>query len=106
VVYDALCKPTAQKMAQEKPGQTLQPAALVHEPYLRLVDTEKARRSESRGHFFAAVAEAMSRILVQVARVGVVERKGAKSMVRGSVLSHRRAATFTASELFSRAKYS
>ncbi len=51
-------------MAQEKPGQTLQATALVHEAYLRLVDVEKAQHWDSRGHFFAAAAEAMRRILV------------------------------------------
>ena len=55
-------------MAQEKPGQTLQATALVHEAYLRLVDVEKAQHWNSRGHFFAAAAEAMRRILVENAR--------------------------------------
>ncbi len=55
-------------MAQEKPGQTLQATALVHEAYLRLVDVEKAQHWDSRGHFFAAAAEAMRRILVEKAR--------------------------------------
>jgi RNA polymerase sigma factor (TIGR02999 family) len=58
----------AQKMAQEKPGQTLQSTALVHEAYLRLVDVEKAQHWNSRGHFFRAAAEAMRRILVENAR--------------------------------------
>ena len=56
------------KLAQEKPGQTLQATALVHEAYLRLVDVEKAQHWNSRGHFFAAAAEAMRRILVENAR--------------------------------------
>jgi RNA polymerase sigma factor (TIGR02999 family) len=68
LVYDELRKLAAQKLAQEKPGQTLQATALVHEAYLRLVDTEKVQRWESRGHFFAAAAEAMRRILVENAR--------------------------------------
>jgi RNA polymerase sigma factor (TIGR02999 family) len=68
LVYDELRKLAAQKLAQEKPGQTLQATALVHEAYLRLVDTEKAQRWNSRGHFFAAAAEAMRRILVEQAR--------------------------------------
>jgi RNA polymerase sigma factor (TIGR02999 family) len=68
LVYDELRKLAAQKLAQEKPGQTLQATALVHEAYLRLVDTEKVQRWESRGHFFAAAAEAMRRILVDEAR--------------------------------------
>ena len=55
-------------MAQEKPGQTLQATALVHEAYIRLVDVEKAQHWDSRGHFFAAAAEAMRRILVEQAR--------------------------------------
>ncbi len=55
-------------MAQEKPGQTLQATALVHEAYIRLVDTEKAQHWDSRGHFFTAAAEAMRRILVERAR--------------------------------------
>ena len=58
----------AAKLAQEKPGQTLESTALVHEAYLRLVDTEKAQHWNSRGHFFAAAAEAMRRILVDNAR--------------------------------------
>jgi RNA polymerase sigma factor (TIGR02999 family) len=68
LVYDELRKLAAQKLAQEKPGQTLQATALVHEAYLRLVNTEKAQRWNSRGHFFAAAAEAMRRILVESAR--------------------------------------
>ena len=68
LVYDELRKLAAQRLAQEKPGQTLQATALVHEAYLRLVDGERARRWNSRGHFFAAAAEAMRRILVENAR--------------------------------------
>jgi RNA polymerase sigma factor (TIGR02999 family) len=68
VVYDELRKLAAQKLAQEKPGQTLQATALVHEAYLRLVDVDKAQQWECRGHFFAAAAEAMRRILVENAR--------------------------------------
>ena len=68
LVYDDLRKLAAQKLAQEKPGQTLQATALVHEAYLRLVDQDQAQRWESRGHFFAAAAEAMRRILVDHAR--------------------------------------
>jgi RNA polymerase sigma factor (TIGR02999 family) len=68
LVYEELRKLAAQKLAQEKPGQTLQATALVHEAYLRLVDVEQARRWNSRGHFFAAAAEAMRRILVENAR--------------------------------------
>jgi RNA polymerase sigma factor (TIGR02999 family) len=68
LVYDELRKLAAQKLAQEKPGQTLQATALVHEAYLRLVGVEKAQQWDSRGHFFAAAAEAMRRILVENAR--------------------------------------
>ena len=68
LVYEELRNLAAQKLAQEKPGQTLQATALVHEAYLRLVDVEKAQRWNSRGHFFAAAAEAMRRILVEQAR--------------------------------------
>src|SRR4051794_26891727 len=64
LVYDALRQLAAQKLAREKPGQTLQATALVHEAYLRLVDADQARQWNSRGHFFAAAAEAMRRILV------------------------------------------
>ncbi|MBI3469714.1 MAG: sigma-70 family RNA polymerase sigma factor [Planctomycetes bacterium] len=68
LVYDELRKLAAQKVAQEKPGQTLQATALVHEVYIRLVDTDKVQRWDSRGHFFAAAAEAMRRILLNRAR--------------------------------------
>src|SRR6188474_3034992 len=78
LVYEELRKLAAAKLAQEKPGQTLQATALVHEAYLRLVDTEEARRWNSRGHFFAAAAEAMRRILIDGAR-----RKRAEKRSRG-----------------------
>src|SRR2546425_2434508 len=68
LVYDELRRLAAQKLAQENPGQTLQATALVHEAYLRLVDVEKVQHWDSRGHFFAAAAEAMRRILVDQAR--------------------------------------
>jgi RNA polymerase sigma factor (TIGR02999 family) len=68
LVYDALRKLAAQKLAQEKPGQTLEPTALVHEAFLRLVNAEKAQHWNSRGHFFAAAAEAIRRILIEQAR--------------------------------------
>jgi RNA polymerase sigma factor (TIGR02999 family) len=68
LVYDELRKLAARRLAQEKPGQTLQATALVHEAYLRLVDAGKAQHWNSRGHFFAAAAEAMRRILVENAR--------------------------------------
>jgi RNA polymerase sigma factor (TIGR02999 family) len=76
LVYDELRKLAAQKIAQEKPGQTLQATALVHEAYLRLVDVERARHWNSRGHFFAAAAEAMRRILVDQARRKLSLRRG------------------------------
>ena len=68
LVYDELRKLAAQKLAQEKPGQTLQATALVHEAYLRLVDAEGRKSWEGRGHFFATAAEAMRRLLVESAR--------------------------------------
>jgi RNA polymerase sigma factor (TIGR02999 family) len=68
LVYDELRRLAAQKLAQEKPGQTLEATALVHEAYIRLVDVDKAQHWNSRGHFFAAAAEAMRRILVERAR--------------------------------------
>jgi RNA polymerase sigma factor (TIGR02999 family) len=68
LVYDELRKLAAQRLAQEKPGQTLEATALVHEAYVRLVEGEKAQTWSSRGHFFAAAAEAMRRILVENAR--------------------------------------
>jgi RNA polymerase sigma factor (TIGR02999 family) len=68
LVYDELRKLAAAKLAHEKPGQTLQATALVHDAYLRLVDVEKAQGWNSRGHFFGAAAEAMRRILIDNAR--------------------------------------
>lgn len=68
LVYDELRKLAAAKMSQESPGQTLQATALVHDAYIRLVDVEQAQHWDSRGHFFAAAAEAMRRILVDNAR--------------------------------------
>jgi RNA polymerase sigma factor (TIGR02999 family) len=68
LVYDELRRLAAQKLAQERPGQTLEATALVHEAYLRLVGAEQAQHWDSRGHFFAAAAEAMRRILVDSAR--------------------------------------
>ena len=68
LVYDELRKLAAVKLAQEKPGQTLQATALVHDAYVRLVDVEKVQHWNSRGHFFGAAAEAMRRILVEQAR--------------------------------------
>jgi RNA polymerase sigma factor (TIGR02999 family) len=68
LVYNELRKLAAHKLAKEKPGQTLEATALVHEAYIRLVDTDKVQHWNGRGHFFAAAAEAMRRILVDQAR--------------------------------------
>src|SRR5690348_16361173 len=83
LVYDELRKLAAQKMAQETPGQTLQATALVHEAYLRLVGGERPGSSlpgwNSRGHFFAAAAEAMRRILVDQARRRHAAKRGGQA---------------------------
>ncbi|HZU37008.1 MAG TPA: ECF-type sigma factor [Gemmataceae bacterium] len=76
LVYDALRQLAAQKLAQEAPRQTLQATALVHEAYLRLVDVEQNQQWNSRGHFFAAAAEAMRRILVEQARSKQTDKRG------------------------------
>src|SRR5262249_15978695 len=76
LVYDELRKLAAQRLAHEQPGQTLQATALVHEAYLRLVDVEQAQHWNSRGHFFAACAEAMRRILVEQARRHQADKRG------------------------------
>jgi RNA polymerase sigma factor (TIGR02999 family) len=76
LVYDELRKLAAEKMAQEQPGQTLQATALVHEAYLRLVDVAKVQHWNSRGHFFAAAAEAMRRILIERARGKARAKRG------------------------------
>jgi len=68
IIYQELRQLAAQRLAQEKPGQTLQATALVHEAYIRLVDDNHEQRWNSRGHFFAAAAEAMRRILIESAR--------------------------------------
>src|SRR6516162_9671988 len=77
LVYDELRKLATKRLAREKPGQTLQATALVHEAYLRLVGEEEARHWDSRGHFFAAAAEAMRRILIDQARRRGAEKHGA-----------------------------
>jgi RNA polymerase sigma factor (TIGR02999 family) len=81
LVYDELRKLAAAKLAREKPGQTLQPTVLVHEAYVRLIDTDQTQEWNGRGHFFAAAAEAMRRILIENVRrknsrkrAGVFER--------------------------------
>ena len=76
IIYDELRKLAAQRLAHEKPGQTLQATALVHEAYLRLVDVDRAQHWNSRGHFFGAAAEAMRRILVENARRRAREKHG------------------------------
>jgi RNA polymerase sigma factor (TIGR02999 family) len=83
LVYDELRKLAAARLAQEKPGQTLQATALVHEAYLRLVGNENGQCWDGRGHFFAAAAEAMRRILVDNAR-----RR--QSLKHGGGVEHRR----------------
>jgi len=79
LVYDELRELAAQKLAQEKPGQTLQATALVHEAYVRLVDVDTAQQWNSRGHFFAAAAEAMRRILVEQARRRLAVKRGGRA---------------------------
>src|SRR5215471_14273932 len=82
LVYDELRRLAAERLAHEKPGQTLQPTALVHEAYLRLVDVDQAQHWNSRGHFFAAAAEAMRRILINRARdKGRLKRGGGRRRV-------------------------
>ena len=76
LVYDELRRLAARKLGHEKPGQTLDATALVHEAYLRLVDVEQAQRWDSRGHFFAAAAEAMRRLLIDQARQKQSQRRG------------------------------
>src|SRR5947209_7808396 len=77
LVYDELRQLAAQKLAQEKPGQTLQPTALVHEAYLRLVSADKQSHPyKDRGHFFAAAAAAMRRILIDNARRKHAQKRG------------------------------
>jgi RNA polymerase sigma factor (TIGR02999 family) len=76
LVYEELRKLARRRLAQEKPGQTLQATALVHEAYLRLVKVDRLQGWDSRGHFFAAAAEAMRRILIEQARWKQRERHG------------------------------
>jgi RNA polymerase sigma factor (TIGR02999 family) len=95
LVYDELRKLAAQRLANEKSGQTLQATALVHEAYLRLVDNEQSQHWNSRGHFFAAAAEAMRRILVDAARRKQRPKHGGErqrlEMDESSILSEHRA---------------
>lgn len=81
LVYDELRKLAAAKLAHEKPGQTLQATSLVHEAYVRLVDVQQAQDFNSRGHFFAAAAEAMRRILVDQARRKQTDKHGGRLRV-------------------------
>src|SRR5437763_2655602 len=76
LVYDELRKLAAHRLADEQPGQTLQPTALVHEAYVRLVGGDKPQEWNGRGHFFAAAAEAMRRILVEAARRKGRQKRG------------------------------
>lgn len=76
LVYDELRKLAAARMSEEKPGQTLQATSLVHEAYIRMVDVEQAQHWNSRGHFFAAAAEAMRRILIDEARKKGARKRG------------------------------
>jgi RNA polymerase sigma factor (TIGR02999 family) len=76
LVYEELRQLAAAKLARDRPGQTLQATALVHEAYLRLVDVDQAQHWNSRGHFFAAAAEAMRRILVDAARSRKAQKRG------------------------------
>lgn len=82
LVYDELRKLAQSKLAQEKPGQTLQATALVHEAYLRLVGADQVQGWNSRGHFFGAAAEAMRRILIDNARRNGRQKRGGPSRQR------------------------
>jgi RNA polymerase sigma factor (TIGR02999 family) len=79
LVYNELRRLAAEKVSQEQPGQTLNATALVHEAYLRLVDVEQSQHWNSRGHFFAAAAEAMRRILVEQARRKAVRQRNGQA---------------------------
>ena len=85
IVYEELRKLAARRLALEKPGQTLQPTALVHEAYLRLVGNATDKHWDNRGHFFAAAAEAMRRILVEKRAASKVASTGAKFRGRMSI---------------------
>lgn len=87
LVYEELRKLAAQKLGQERPGQTLEATALVHEAYLRLVDTEKVQHWNSRAHFYAAAAEAMRRILVERARSKQRLKRGGGRSGRNSTIT-------------------
>jgi RNA polymerase sigma factor (TIGR02999 family) len=99
LVYGELRKLAAHKLAREAPGQTLQATALVHEAYLRLVDADAIQRWDSRGHFFAAAAEAMRRILIDNARRKQTGRHGG-GWQRHELLEAELAIDSTGNELF------
>ena len=99
IVYDELRKLAAARLADEKPGQTLQPTALVHEAYLRLVGDGQPRDWNGRGHFFAAAAEAMRRILIDAARRKKADKAGA-GWQRQELLDAELAVDSTGDDLF------
>ena len=99
LVYDELRQLAAQRLAHEAPGQTLSPTALVHEAYLRLVDVKDPQHWEGRGHFFAAAAEAMRRILIDNARRKQAEKHGG-GWQRHKLLEAELAIDSTGAELF------
>jgi RNA polymerase sigma factor (TIGR02999 family) len=92
LVYDELRKLAADRLVRERPGQTLQPTALVHEAYMRLIDGDANRRWNSQGHFFGAAAEAMRRILIESARRKQRQKRGGNyqqmSIDRVDLVSH------------------
>jgi RNA polymerase sigma factor (TIGR02999 family) len=99
LVYDALRKVAARKLAREKPGQTLTPTALVHEAYLRLMDGEAPGDWDGQGHFFAAAAESMRRILVENARRKQSAKAGG-GRARHEILESELAVDSTGDDLF------
>jgi RNA polymerase sigma factor (TIGR02999 family) len=99
LVYDELRSLAAARLVQEKPGQTLEATALVHEAYLRLVNVEKAQQWSSRGHFFAAAAEAMRRILIDNARRKKADKAGG-GWQRQEMIDTELAVDSTGDELF------
>jgi RNA polymerase sigma factor (TIGR02999 family) len=99
LVYDALRRLAAEQLAGEKPGQTLQATALVHEAYIRLIDVEKAQHWDGRGHFFAAAAQAMRRILIDNARRKQADKHGG-GWQRLDLLDAELAVDSTGDELF------
>jgi RNA polymerase sigma factor (TIGR02999 family) len=99
LVYTELRRLAAQRLAHEKPGQTLQPTALVHEAYLRLIDVEQMPQFDGRGHFFAAAAEAMRRVLIDSARRKKADKRGG-GWQRLELLDSELAVDSTGEELF------